>query len=139
MKEQLFHILEKLVVKNNIRLNKEELKLQLMSHPSYPSLHSVTGVLDHFQVNNLALRVPTTEEVFAQLPKSFIANIEIDNEDEVVLIEKKRKDLKITIDDKKIQNLSKEEFLSKWNGVVIAIEKDENIEEYTKRSYSSLK
>ena len=27
---------------------RDELEFQLLSHPSYPSLHAVTGVLDHF-------------------------------------------------------------------------------------------
>ena len=54
MDAQLYQLLQLLIVKNNIQLHKEELKLQLLSHPSYPSLHSVTGVLEHFGVPNVA-------------------------------------------------------------------------------------
>lgn len=130
MNEQLFHILQKLVVKNNIRLHQEELKLQLLSHPSYPSLHSITGVLEHFNVNNLALRLPPTQEVVDQLPKVFIANLETDHGEDLVLVEKKNSRIRVTTDTKKSEAIDNDTFISRWNGIVVAIEKDENTEEY---------
>lgn len=75
MHKQLHTILKKMVIKNNIHINQEELKLQLLSHPSYPSLHAMTGVLGHFNINNLALRLLVNEEILAQLPPCFIANV----------------------------------------------------------------
>ncbi len=127
MREQLHTILQKLIIKNNIRVLKEELEFQLSSHPSYPSLHALTGVLDHFNIPNLALRLSVNKETFKKLPAFFIANMSIDNGDDLVLVEKKKRKVKITNGGRN-KIITEEDFLSQWNGVILAVEKDENIE-----------
>lgn len=129
MQHQLYNILEKLIIKNNIRVNKEELKLQLSSHPSYPSLHALTGVLAHFSIPSLALRLVTNEEILEQLPSSFIANIFEEKGEDLVLVEKKKEGIKITNDIKKSKTITNQEFLKLWDGVIVAIEKDDTVEE----------
>ena len=128
MQNHLYEILKKLLVKNNIKINNEELKLQLSSHPSYPSLHALTGVLDHFNIPNLALRLVVNEEILDQLPSIFIANLVNDQTEALALIEKK-KDGVIIIDSEKSKRISNQEFLKRWKGVIVAIEKDEAINE----------
>ena len=134
----LYQLLQLFIVKNNIQLHKEELKLQLLSHPSYPSLHSVTGVLEHFGVPNVALKVPSTLEVLEQAPTYFLANIVLDTGDELVLAEKKKASIKITYQDKRTESYSVEKFIKLWTGVVVAIEKDDSIKEVTTRSTNNM-
>ena len=43
-----------LLRKNGIQFDKDEFLFQIQSHPSYPSLHSITGVLEHFNIDNIA-------------------------------------------------------------------------------------
>ena len=50
MKSPLSLIVKKLLSKNAISFDKKELDFQIQSHPSYPSLHAITGVLDHFNI-----------------------------------------------------------------------------------------
>ena len=77
-----------LLKKNAISFDKEELFFQIQSHPSYPSLHSITGVFDHFNIENIAARVPKTQEVLDQLPNSFIAQInDEDKKQELIKVE----------------------------------------------------
>lgn len=135
MKEQLYYLLEKLVIQNNIRINREELKLQLLSHPSYPSLHALTGVLTHFGINNLALRLPASDATFAQLPIHFIAVVGKEEEEALVLAEKKNTKVELTFDQKKKEVISNEAFIERWNGILLAIEKDENVIESTESSF----
>jgi len=140
MQEQLHTLLKKLVLKNNIHLHQEELKLQLLSHPSYPSLHSLTGVLTHFGIPNLALRLQVNQEILTQLPFFFIANVDLSNGGELVLVEKKKNHIEITTNSNKKERLTDEGFLSKWNGVILAIEKDASVKETASNSkYSFLK
>ncbi|WP_299271751.1 vitamin K epoxide reductase family protein [uncultured Psychroserpens sp.] len=129
MQNHLYEILKKLLVNNNIKINNEELKLQLSSHPSYPSLHALTGVLDHFNIPNLALQLAVNNDIFEQLPISFIANVSIDKGDHLALIEKKKNRIKILTDTNKNRFVTKEEFLEQWNGIIVAIEKDETVKE----------
>lgn len=137
MQDQLFNILYKLLVTNTIKLNKEELKLQLLSHPSYPSLHSVTGVLKHFGVPNLALQVPTDQETLDQLPTTFIANVAGDKGNQLALIEKKKGSIQMFLDQKQTSSIATSEFLERWDGIIIAVEKDETVIE--ERSSNSSK
>ncbi len=131
MKEELYYNLVQLLLKNNIRVNQEELELQFLSHPSYPSLHALTGVLDHFNINNLALRIPASTDVLPELPVCFIANIENATGDHLALVEKKKDQFKLTYDRKKSELLSANAFLEVWNGIIVAIEKDEHVKEDT--------
>ncbi|MBW1294667.1 vitamin K epoxide reductase family protein [Aquimarina litoralis] len=137
MKEQLHTILKKLIVKNNIRVNKEELQLQLSSHPSYPSLHALTGVLDHFNIPNLALRVSVNSEMLKKLPPYFIANLVVDTVEDLVLVEKKKGKIKITTTANHTELVKEEEFLSRWNGIILAIEKSHHIKEVEKSWYDN--
>jgi uncharacterized membrane protein len=115
-----------LLKKNDIPFDKDELSFQIESHPSYPSLHSITGVFDHFNIENVAARVPNTQEVFDQLPNSFIAQLNDDNGQELVLLEKKKGSNKIYDTQGKSKVLSNAEFLEKFTGIILAAEKDEN-------------
>ncbi len=129
MQDQLFNILDKLLITNKIRLNKEELKLQLLSHPSYPSLHALTGVLKHFGVPNLALQVPTDQDTLDQLPPTFIANVKGDKGMYLGLIEKKNNTINVFTDRKQVENISNADFFESWDGIIVAVEKDETIKE----------
>ncbi|MEZ4779680.1 MAG: vitamin K epoxide reductase family protein [Flavobacteriaceae bacterium] len=132
MENGLYLLVNKLLSKNKIYIQKEEVKLQIGSHPSYPSLHAIVGVLNHFNIPSLAVKLPITEEVFSQLPISFLAMIQNPNES-LVLAEKKNKLIKITYQNGKRERLTPVQFLSLWNGILIAIEKDENTKEDQKK------
>ena len=137
MKDQLYNILEKLIIKHNISVNKEELKLQFSSHPSYPSLHALTGVLEHFSIPNLALQLTTNKEALSQLPKFFIARLNTKRGNFLSLIEKKEDYLKVLNDRK--EDLDFDSFLKLWDGIVVVIEKDEAIiQEQNDKSFSNL-
>jgi uncharacterized membrane protein/RNA polymerase subunit RPABC4/transcription elongation factor Spt4 len=126
MQDNLYRILEQLLKFNNFSFDKEQLKLQIKSHPSYPSLHSVTGVLDHFSIDNLVLDVPINLDVFNQLPDSFIAQIKTDKYEDLVLVKKKKNGVVLYISNKKKQQLSVVEFLKQWTGIVVVVEKEES-------------
>jgi len=126
MQNSLYFILERLLQKNSFSFDKQELELQLKSHPSYPSLHAITGVLDHFGFDNLALDVPQTKDVLKQLPKSFIAHLKNDNSDELVLVEKRHEKIKFTFTDGNNKMVSVDKFLNDWSGILVATEPGES-------------
>ncbi len=131
MRTQLSNILELLLVKNNIRLHTEELKLQVSSHPSYPSLHALTGVLEHFNIPNIAIDLPITLEVLNELPDHFIAYIIDEGSGKLALVEQVNNQIKVTYDLGKSKQIDKETFLKIWNGIIVAIEKDSQIKEFS--------
>ena len=122
--------MDKLVVlllqKLKINHPKEELSFQIQSHPSYPSLHAITGVLTHFNIENIALQVPVNEETLAQLPKHFIAQLQTEQGENFAVVSNDGLYYKAIFTDMKKSTYPIDEFLKKFTGIMVAAEKDEN-------------
>ena len=123
MKDTLKDLLRLYLNKIDVHTNKEELEFQLLSHPSYPSLHAVTGVLDHFRIDNLAVEVPTDLETFNQLPDVFFTLIENGSKEFVVVTKTTNQQVDIHYNDKESKSKSINDFLDEWSGIVIIAEK----------------
>lgn len=127
MNESLYDLLKGLLSKNSIKVDKTELKLQLLGHPSYPSLHSITGVLDHFRIPNLAVEIPQTEENISVLPDHFMAHVNNKKSDDFVLVSKKDQKLQVQYKAGKTDLIPVSSFIDIWTGIVLVIEVDENV------------
>jgi len=124
MKEPLAYFVKKLLKNNKIGINEDELEFQLLSHPTYPSLHAITGVLDHFSVKNFALEIPRNIETFNLLPNSFLAFVKDDIYNGLVLINKQNQGCQLSFDDKKKTMLSASDFVEVWTGIVVIIDEE---------------
>lgn len=126
MKGVLGNLIKKLLKNNNIHLDWDEFNFQYQSHPSYPSLHSITGVLDHFKIENIAARVPVDIETINQLPDYSIIQFKDDEIAELVFLEKTSKELFITKENGRPLKITKKQLLESFTGIILAIENDEN-------------
>ncbi|WP_417290650.1 vitamin K epoxide reductase family protein [Corallibacter sp.] len=113
--------------RNKIKIPAEELAIQLLSHPSYPSLHAVTGVLDHFKIENIALEIPKSVDVLNQLLNTFFAVLNIEGQNEYAVIKKQKTKIKYSTYTKSYINCNYQEFLSIWNGIVVVIDNEKPI------------
>ncbi len=125
MKDTLSFLVQSLLQKNKISIDSEELDFQIQSHPSYPSLHAITGVLSHFDIDNVAIRVPIDKETLKQLPTCFIAQIKRNDNTDFALVLKKVKNYKIISSNKESETISEATFLKQFTGIIAAVEKDE--------------
>ncbi|MEM6685786.1 MAG: vitamin K epoxide reductase family protein [Bacteroidota bacterium] len=116
-------ILSLLTNNSYLDVNRELLNLQLLSHPEYPSVKSITDTLDYFEIENLAASVP--KEALDQMPDSFLALVKGERTDEVVLVEKKRNAIQIVNADEKKEKLTETAFSERWNGTIVAVEEKE--------------
>lgn len=123
MEETLRFLLKTILKKEGYIINFDELKLQLLSHPSYPSLHSISGVLEHFNIENIALEVPENKETLFQLPTSFLSLVSEENGQEFVVVNQQKDTIKLLYGNKKEKKISIDEFLTIWVGVIVVIEK----------------
>lgn len=123
MSLNLYFLIKKFLDNLNYQLNNDELKLQLLSHPSYPSLHSVTGLLNHFSIENLALEVPKDFETLQELPEIFLS---ITTGQQYILVHKFEDHIHILFDNKEKKKVTKQEFLNLWSGFIVAIEENES-------------
>jgi len=98
-----------------------DLELQLISHNEYPSLKAITDTLDYFDIENIAANVP--KDAFDQLPNSFLALIDKDDQSELVFLQKKKNENVILRDSsyKKIKT-SVPKFMDVWSGTLVAVE-----------------
>jgi len=126
MDNKIFYLIDKLATSNNIKIDKVETKLQLLSHPFYPSLNCITDLFDHFEIDNIALQVENNLETYLQLPKTFLAEINEDGVNTLVVVLKAKNTLSLIYTEKKKKTVSTSEFLKLWSGIVVAIEKPEN-------------
>lgn len=117
MKDTLSFLVQSLLQKNKIKVDREELNFQIQSHPSYPSLHAITGVLTHFNIDHLALRVPIDANTLSQLPNSFIAQLKFDNTTDLVLVIRKGNKYKAILNNKKSKTLTTTDFLQEFTGI----------------------
>ena len=126
MNNDLRNLLSFYLKQVGISINNDELKLQIISHPSYPSLHAVTGVLDHFRIENLAVEVPKDKETLSQLPEVFFTLIESNNvKDYVVATKSNKASITVHYGNKNKTNTSIDDFINEWTGIVVVAEKNE--------------
>lgn len=126
MKDTIINLVNRLLKQHQISFDKEELSFQIQSHPSYPSLHAITGVLDHFNIENVAADVPVNAETLLQLPHSFIAQINTDQGQDLIVVQRKALDYTIYNSENTKEKLTENEFLKKFTGIIVAVEQTEN-------------
>ena len=127
MENPLVYQITQLLRWTNISFDKEELAFQIQSHPSFPSLHAVTGILEHFNIDNVALDVPQTEEVLNQLPDTFLAQMELEGDQLFAVIVNKGEKVDALISSKRKESFTIPQFLEKFTGIIVAIEKNEEV------------
>jgi uncharacterized membrane protein/protein-disulfide isomerase len=133
MQSNLVFLVNKLLIANAIYIDQEELALQISSHPSYPSLHAITGVLSHFGIVNMAFEVPVSADIISELPTSFIAHFQNkEAQEDFVLVQIKKNKVLITNATNKKEKLTIAEFLSRWKGILVVVEKDTSIKTASK-------
>ncbi|MDO9276929.1 MAG: cysteine peptidase family C39 domain-containing protein, partial [Lutibacter sp.] len=125
MNNQMFFLLNQFSNKNNIQLDREEVKIQLLSHPYYPSINSITDLFNHFNIDNLALRVDNNFEAYSQIPDTFLAQIKEDKDSQLVVVSKKTDGVELIYDEHKSKNISVTKFFELWTGILVVIEKQE--------------
>ncbi|WP_299277519.1 thioredoxin domain-containing protein [uncultured Psychroserpens sp.] len=131
MQNSLAFLTQELLKRHAISIDKKELYFQIESHPSYPSLHAITGVLDHFNIDNIALDIPKTEETLAQLPKTFLAQINTNDGLEFVIAVNEGLHYQLIKSSKQKITVSIKDFLQLFTGIIVGVEKSEFIVEDT--------
>jgi uncharacterized membrane protein len=130
--------LKKLLKLNQIQLDWDEFQFQFTSHPSYPSLHAATGVLDHFNVINIAARVPVDKDTLEHLPESCIIQINKHDQLKLAILRKDKKGYSLIQEDSSKERVTSEKILELFTGIVLAIEKDEKTLEKTTKDNLNL-
>lgn len=125
-----FNYLFQYLEKEAIKVDKEEFLFQILCHPDYPSILAVADALRFFNIKNGVIRVDVSE--IELLPKYFIAVLIEENgkstlDIQLYFIEQKGSQYFYTKDKKAIE-ICKSALESRWNGIVLLIEKEKKTE-----------
>ncbi|WP_431242215.1 cysteine peptidase family C39 domain-containing protein [Flavobacterium sp. P21] len=119
-----FYCLYQYLKKEGFSIDLDEFELQILTHPEYPSLLSVTDALSFFNVENGAFNMGISG--IDSLPNRFMTVLQDKNgEKGYHLIEEKNDENHICYSNKNKIRISKKELESRWGGVVILIENPE--------------
>lgn len=108
----------------------EEFKDLYLSHPNYPSLYSVTDTLDVLGIENMAANVPKNQ--LENLPDLFIASIKNEKTEGFVFASKSSNSIVYETENEEKHSLSLDEFRGIWDGLILAVEKNEKAAEIKK-------
>lgn len=134
MNNQLFFLLTQFAKKNNIQLDKKEARIQLLSHPYYPSINSITDLFNHFNIDNFALRVDSNLEIYSQIPEPFLAQIDEYKDLQLVVVSKIMDGVELIYDEHNSKKIRVDEFLKLWTGILVVIEKPEKTKNKLKKT-----
>lgn len=112
--------------RESITIDKSEFEFQIQSQPDYPALVSIADTLSFFNIENGAIRVEISDILL--LPDRFVAFLNEENNNPQLYFIEKKGNAYFCAKDKKPLVISKSELESKWNGIVLLIEKLENEE-----------
>ncbi|WP_196891521.1 vitamin K epoxide reductase family protein [Aureivirga marina] len=122
MYNSIFDLIYNFLKLHNTQVEKEEMKLQLESHPDFPSLFSITELFNHFSINSSVYEVPVEENTLDYFENSFLAQIKKEKEEEIAIIKINGEIWEISTDGKKFEKIEKPEFLKIWTGICMVIE-----------------
>lgn len=111
----------------NINITSSTIKKELLEHPDYPSLLSISDILKQYKVQNMAIRIGIDD--FHKIPVPFIASIngrKTRHSIFAVVLEVENNFVELySPENKKVEKILIEEFAKLYEGVALAVEKED--------------
>jgi len=123
-----FHTSKKILELLKIRITNKYLKEEILSHPHFPSLLTLSDVMEKYQISTLPLKIG--KEKLDQIPTPCIVQVRVQGKEFFQTLSHIAEDSFSGYDETgKAFKVSREEFLNTWTGVVLAVEKSEHAAE----------
>lgn len=115
----LFQYLKKI----DITIDQDEFAFQVQSHPDFPSLLSIVDTLSFFNINNVAIHVPISN--LDLLPNHFVSLLKEEIKEPRLYYIEKRGTNYYCYNENKMELISRFSLESRWNDIVLFVEKSE--------------
>jgi len=123
-----FHSSGKILELLKIPFTKKYLKEEILSHPQFPSLLTLSDVLEKYRISTLPLKIG--KEKLDQIPMPCIVQVKVQGKEYFQTLSHIAGDSFSGYDEtRKAFNLNRKDFLNSWTGVVLAVEKSEHAAE----------
>jgi thiol-disulfide isomerase/thioredoxin/uncharacterized membrane protein len=121
-------VTRKLLELLEIPFSKDYLHDQIDSHPEQESLLSISDTISKYKVDSLAIQIG--EDKLDQIPLPTVVQMNGDSYPIFSCVSKVSEDKVTYLDEKgKFSEISRKEFVTKWTGVTLLVEKKENASE----------
>lgn len=129
---------KKLLTLLKVKFTSEYLQENLLSHPNYPSLLSVTDTLEKYNIETLAVKIEVEE--LKSMPLPCIVQVK-ENQEPLFFVLKNISDVELSYYDNNNKFIQSpiEEFVEKWTGVCLIAEVSEFSKEKGIKKRKSLK
>lgn len=107
--------------KSGYTFKHEEIGLQISTHSGFPNLIVISDLFHHFGIDHLSLKLEKEIDTLHFLPDIFIAHGIKESNPITVLVEKRKKNLRVYFSKNKSDILSYNEFMEFWSGIVISL------------------
>ena len=120
-----FQTSKKILELLEVRFTGNYLKEEIISHPQFPSLLTLSDVLEKYHISTLPLKIGM--EKLDQIPTPCIVQVRVEGKEFFQTLSHIAEDRLAGHDEMgKTFNVSREDFLNTWTGVVLAVEKNDN-------------
>jgi nitrate reductase NapE component len=120
-----FQTSKKILELLEVRFTGNYLKEKILSHPQFPSLLSISDVLENYRISTLPLMIGM--EKLDQIPTPCIVQVQVEGKEFFQTLSHITEDRLAGHDEMgKTFKVSREDFLNTWTGVVLAVEKNDN-------------
>jgi thiol-disulfide isomerase/thioredoxin len=120
-----FQTSKKILELLKIRFTKNYLKEEILSHPQFPSLLTISDVLEKYHISTLPLKIG--KEKLDQIPTPCIVQVRVQGKEFFQTLSHIAEDGFSGYDETgKVFKVSRKDFLSIWAGVVLVVEKNDN-------------
>lgn len=102
------------------RVTEENVEETLKNHPEYPSLLATSDALNEWKIENVAARI--TPEQLSELPTPFLTHLYVDGGIFALVESVKNDTVEWTHTKEGFKRDRTEDFVKKWNGVVLMAE-----------------
>lgn len=121
--ENIVAVVKRLIRLLKIKVSDASIEENLLSHPDFPSLFSISDCFDRWRIDNAALKLD--RESFAELEAPFITSVRKEDQMNFVVVTKiTDAEVVVSFDDGKIR-MPKEDFFQVWSGSVLLAEKND--------------
>lgn len=114
---------KKLLEKSGYNALKNEFENHFLSHPNYPSLLAISDGLSQSNIEHVAATIPF--KYLAELPKNFIAELNMEGVKDFYLLTKKDEKHYYVVNEKENKQINNEDLEKQWTGVCLVIEENE--------------
>lgn len=123
-----FQTSKKILELLEVRFTGNYLKEEILTHPQFPSLLTLSDVLEKYHISTLPLKIG--KEKLDQIPTPCIVQVRVQGKEYFQTLSHIAEDSLAGHDETgKAFKVRREDFLNIWTGVVLAVEKNENAAE----------